>query len=246
MNSNLSEDDKSPKRLLDEAMVLAIAGADTTASTLAALVYHILADPAVFHRLRAELDSVMPDVNEPPNPVALDGLPYLNALIEEALRLYPGVTHRLDRSAPVENLVFTYPESHKAIVIPRGTPVGMSARILNRHPALYGPDADVFRPERYLEDPKLAKKSMTFCKGGRQCLGVNLAYQELQTFTAGIFRKFGRFDPSGDEKAGSAGEMTLELFETTIEDVQIYSDYVTPRAYPGSQGVRLRVRASSS
>lgn len=98
---------------------------------------------------------------------------------------------------------------------------------------------DVFRPERYLENPKLIRsRLLTFSKGGRQCIGINLAYQELQTFTAGIFRKYGQFDPDRAEQGG----LTLELVDTTVDDITMYADYLTPGYRPGSKGCQVRVR----
>jgi cytochrome P450 len=200
------------------------------------LTYHVLSDPSIFARLREELESVMPFPEEAPDPKALDGLPFLNALIEETLRLYPTGTHRQDRVAPDEELIFTYPDGNK-LRIPAGTIVGMTAPIVNRHPVLYD-DPEVFRPERYLENPKLFRRHFTFSKGMRQCLGMNLAYQELQTFTAGIFRKYSIYDSMHQDQKGP----TIELFKTGIQDVKMYADYVTPGLRPGSQGVRILIR----
>lgn len=217
-------------------MVLAIAGADTTALTLSALTFHVLSDRSIFTRLRTELEKAMPDPNQAPDPATLSSLPFLNALIEETIRLYPSATHRQDRVAPDDDLIFTHPDGKQSI-IPAGTIVGMTAPILNRHPKWYS-NPENFYPERYLEDPKLLRRHLSFSKGGRQCLGINLAYQELQMFTAGMFRKYKVFDGSAVQQGGP----TLELFDTTIEDVKMHADYVTPGFLPGSLGVRVKVR----
>lgn len=231
-------------------MVLTIAGADTTALTMVALTYHVLADPDVYARLRAELESVMPDASQFPDPIKLDTLPYLNAVIEESLRLYPSGTHRQDRTAPDDDLVFEYPDEpdgygssgrggRKSLVIPAGTAVGMTAPLFNRHPAIYD-DPDSFRPERYLENPRLYRRHLTFSKGARQCLGMSLAYQELQTFTAGLFRRYGVYDPQLGP--GRQAGPTMELFETGIGDVKMWADFVTPGLRPGSKGVQIKIR----
>lgn len=217
-------------------MVITIAGADTTAATLVALTYHVLSDPSIFERLRMELGSVMPSPDRAPDAKALDGLPFLNALIEETLRLHPTGTHRQDRVAPDEDLIFTHSDGTK-VCIPAGTIIGMTAPLLNRHPAWYAKPEE-FRPDRYVENPKLLRRHFTFSKGMRQCLGINLAYQELQTFTAGIFRKYSPYNSEIRDQKGP----TLELFETGIEDVRMHADYVTPGLRPGSQGVRIRIR----
>jgi cytochrome P450 len=217
-------------------MVLTIAGSDTTASTLVALTYHVLSTPSIFARLRAELDDAIPSPDQAPDPKALDALSFLNALIEEALRMYPSATHRQDRVAPDTDLIYTSPSGSR-ILIPRGTIIGMTAPLLNRSPQLYT-SPDTFSPDRYLDNPALKHTHFTFGAGARKCLGLNLAYQELQTFTAGVFRKYAVFDP---QKADQGGP-TMQLFETEIEDVRLHADYVTPGLRPGGKGVRVVIR----
>ncbi|KAI8712413.1 hypothetical protein NCS52_01339400 [Fusarium sp. LHS14.1] len=236
LRSDIPSSEKETTRLADEAMVLVIAGSETTASTLAAITYHLLADPSLMARLRVELERAMPDVNEIPDPSTLNGLPFLNALIQEAIRLYPGASHRQDRVAPDEDLVYQRPDG-QTFVIPAGTGVGMTAPLVNRNPDLY-PNPLEFRPDRYLENPGLAAYQFSFSKGTRQCIGINLAYQELQTFVAGIFRKYDVYDGSKDKQSGP----TMELYKTKEDDVAIYSDYVTFGQYPGSQGLRVIIR----
>ncbi|KAJ4252404.1 hypothetical protein NW762_011003 [Fusarium torreyae] len=236
LRSDVPDAEKSTPRMVDEAMVLAIAGSDTTALTMVAICYEILTQPEIFKRLRTELESVMPETTQPPDPAKLDSLPYLNALIEEALRFYPAATHRQDRVAPNEDLVYEYPDG-KTLLLPKGSAIGMTAPLVNRHPSLFE-DPDTFNPDRYLEDPKLMHRHLTFSKGGRQCLGMNLAYQELQTFTAGVWRKYAPYDPTKKVQDGP----TIELFNTTREDVSIWADYVTPSPKPGSQGMRVIIR----
>ncbi|KAI1814019.1 cytochrome P450 [Poronia punctata] len=236
MRSDIPESEKETKRLGDEAMVLVTAGSDTTAWTLGVIMYHLLADRRLLAKLKSELATVMPDANEAPVAHKLDGLPLLNAIIEEAIRLYPGASLRQDRVAPDEDIVYEGPDG-SAVVIPRGTPVGMTAPLINRHPDLYE-RPDEFLPERYLENPGLKKYQFAFSKGGRQCLGINLAYQELQSFTAAIFRKYNAYDAAEKDQ----GSPTLELFETTHDDIKMYGDYITPGTCPGSKGLRIVIR----
>ena len=217
-------------------MTLIFAGSETTASTLTCITYYVLSRPNVFKRLRSELESVMPIPDEsPPDPAKLDALPYLNAVINEALRLHPGATHRQDRCAG-EDLVYTDPTGN-SYTLPAGVGMGMSAVLVNRHAGTYD-QPDEFIPERYVEDPRLLKKNLAFCRGTRQCLGINLAYREMLTLTAGIFRKYQPYDPSAKEQPGP----TLELYKTSKRDMELYADFVIPGKYPGSQGVRLLVR----
>jgi cytochrome P450 len=237
LQSDIPEPEKEVRRLTDEAMILVVAGSESTASTLVAITYHMLSEPESLARLKAELQSVMPTATEfPADPAALDGLPYLNAVIQEAIRLYPGATHRQDRVAPDEDLVYESPDG-KHFIIPAGTGVGMTAPHLNRHPDLYK-DPESFLPQRYIDDPYLSKHLFSFSKGTRRCIGINLAYQELQSFTAAIFRKYDLYDPTKKEQGGP----TLELYQTKREDVAIDADYIMPAYRPGSAGLRIRIR----
>ncbi|CAJ2502883.1 Uu.00g102770.m01.CDS01 [Anthostomella pinea] len=236
MRSDIPESEKETKRLGDEAMIIMIAGSETTASTLAAIMYHLLADKQMLARLKDELESVMPDPNELPVASRLDNLPFLNSLIQETIRLYPGATHRQDRVAPDEDLVYEHPDG-RTFVIPAGSAVGMTAPIINRHPDLYERPDD-FLPDRYLENPKLLRYQFAFSKGARQCIGMNLAYQELQTLIVGLFRRYDVYDAAKKEQGGP----TLELFQTGREDIAMHADYITPGQWEGSQGLRVRIR----
>jgi cytochrome P450 len=237
MRSDIPEAEKATLRLTDEAMVILFAGSETTASTLAVIVYHLLSDRVMLQRLKVELEAAIPDANHLPDASKLERLPFLNALIQETIRLYPGATLRQDRVAPDEEMVLKT-STGETYVIPPGVAVGMHASIINRDPRLYG-DPDVFRPDRYLENPELRKYNFSFSKGGRQCLGMNLAYQELQSFTAGIFRKYDVYESSKKEQSGP----TLELFETARSDIAMHADYITISAAPGSKGLRVRIRS---
>ncbi|KAH7320881.1 cytochrome P450 [Stachybotrys elegans] len=238
LSSDIPDSEKTTSRLTDEAAVIVIAGSETTASTLAALTYILLSDPALLARLKTELEDVMPDrYAPPPTASVLDGLPFLNAVIQETIRMYPGATHRQDRVAPDEDLVYESPDGKRRYVLPAGTTIGMAAPLVNRNPLVYD-RPDEFLPDRYLENPGLRRHQIAFSKGGRQCLGMSLAYQELQTFAAGIFRRYELYDPAKTDQGP-----TLELYETTVRDIAMHSEYITPAVHPDSKGVRIRIRS---
>ncbi|KAI1763998.1 cytochrome P450 [Hypoxylon sp. FL1150] len=224
------------RRLTDEAMVIVIAGSETTAWTLTAIIYQLLADRRLYAKLRGELGTVMPDRYELPVASKLDGLPLLNALIQETIRFHPGATRRQDRTCPDADLVYKA-RNGQTYVIPAGSAVGMAAPILNRNPDIYERPDD-FIPERYLENPKLLKYQMSFSRGTRQCIGINLAYQELQTFTAGLVRRYDLYDLALKVQNGP----TLELYQTTKADIATHSDCVAAGPAYGTQGVRVMIR----
>jgi cytochrome P450 len=66
--------------MIDESRVLLAAGTDTTARALSVITYHLLADPARLKKLKAELDTALPDPDTIPNCSQVEALPYLVCL----------------------------------------------------------------------------------------------------------------------------------------------------------------------
>jgi hypothetical protein len=66
---------------------------------------------------------------------------------------------------------------------------------------------------------------------------MNLAYSELYTIVAGVFRRYDLYDGTGKQTGP-----TLELYETTREDVDMDADFLTPFLKQGRLGIRVRVR----
>jgi len=119
-NPNLSAADKTDDRLIDEARVLLGGGTDTTANTLAAITYHLLANPEILKKLRSELVAAIPDPYNMPPLVQIEALPYLSAVIQEGIRMHPGASIRQDRVAPDEDLVYEDQRSGKKWIIEKG------------------------------------------------------------------------------------------------------------------------------
>lgn len=114
VNSNLPESELSVERLASEAQVVMGAGTVTTARTMDYLAVHVLLDDRVCQRLRDELQEPMKEFPEKIPPYSeLEKLPWLQACIKEALRLSPGLTHRLPRVSPHKELIY------KDWIIPR-------------------------------------------------------------------------------------------------------------------------------
>jgi cytochrome P450 len=114
-----------------EAQSLIVAGSGTTAVTLTYLVWAVLKHPEVQARLEAEVKA-LPDGYKDAN---LETLPYLNAVIQETLRLYgaaPGPLPRVNYSTPL---------NAAGVVIPAGTTINTQAWTLHRNPTIF-PDPE--------------------------------------------------------------------------------------------------------
>lgn len=232
LNSNLPDQEKSVERLTDEAQVMIGAGQETVAWILTVIVCHLLSNPSVLRKLKEELAVAMPDPKMVIPEATLANLPYLTGVIKEGLRLGYGVSSRLAR-VPQEPLIFS--TSDHDWIIPAGTPVSMTSVLIHHNETIF-PDSKVFRPDRWIQGPRLDRYLVAFSKGSRQCLGMNLAYAEMYLWLAVVFRQFGskkvRFE---------SDEGVLELVDTDVSDVEIVADRFVPIVKPESKGVRVRV-----
>ena len=114
--------------------------------------------------------------------------------------------------------------------IPPNTPVGMSSPFVHMNPEIFS-DPHTFTPERWLEpDAKnLHGYILSFSKGSRACLGINLAYAELHVGIAVIMRRFGE---------------RMESFDTDLSDVEMVHDCLVPIPRQDSKGIRVLIRGA--
>lgn len=163
----LPEEEKSMYRLSGEGFNFLAAGTETTAATLTAITYFLLAKPEIYARLMKALDGVDP-LNH--KWTELEQRPYLWAVIHEALRFTPGVSHRSARIARTENLIYKSKDGRTQWVIPKGTPISMTSVINHNNEELF-PNPDEFIPERWIINGKpnyaLEKFLLSFSRGTR-------------------------------------------------------------------------------
>ncbi|KAK6087164.1 cytochrome P450 [Seiridium cupressi] len=191
-------DQKSPpnvRQLTDEAVNLLIASSDTVGLALEMAVYYVLENPRVYHNLVAELTKVFPDHTTTPDFTLLESLPYLKGVVNEGLRLSYGVISRLPRIVPSEGAIFD------DFALPKGTCVSMSSWLMHRDPNVFL-HADEFHPSRWTQgepdDLRLRERYLvSFSKGSRGCLGINLAYCELYCTLGRLFRQFDDLEVHG-------------------------------------------------
>ncbi|KAL2433865.1 Cytochrome P450 monooxygenase tpcC [Exophiala dermatitidis] len=231
--SSLPEAEKRTSRLADEGATVVSAGTVTTAWTLPVTVFYLLSDPVRLRKLKTELYEAIPDPTKSTPLPELERLPYLTGVIQEGLRLSYGICTRLERIAPDETLVFH--DGNKAWKIPPGTPMSMTSMMIHQNPDIFSSPSE-YRPERWIENPRLDKYLVAFSKGKMQCLGINLAYAELYLMLAKLFRVYGSKEVRFDGDVGR-----LELYETTLRDVQVAEDRFIPLPPRDSKGVRVTV-----
>lgn len=156
-----------------------ISGAgDTTASSVVAVLYYLMKNPAAMAKLREELATA--SLSKPiPKFSQVSKLPYLHAVIREAARLAPTSTWPIERRVPAGGVTIA------GTYIPAGTSVGILAMALHLDRTVFGDDVYTFRPERWLttkteEVRKMEGAFMAFSRGRRVCLGQHIAVLQMK------------------------------------------------------------------
>ncbi|KAM0147064.1 hypothetical protein ACHAPG_010789 [Botrytis cinerea] len=205
----------SKKQTHSESIDIITAGSDTTATSLGYLINSVLANPDILRKLRAELDAGLPDKKANWPLLELEKFEYLTACIKDTLRCGLPLQGRLPRIVP-------YPQQGAlpfvvdGKVITPGSIVGMSATTMHHSESIWGPDSQVFKPERWLgpDSKQLEKFLVTFGKGARQCIGINLVYAELRIVASKLFRCL---DMSLDSSMTKSDMNQLNYFTTSFE-----------------------------
>ena len=171
--------------LYEEAQCLMFAGGDSVANSLMVGFFHVLDQPDLHKRLKEEIYQTWPSIDNHPKVETLENLPLLTATIKESLRCAPGVPSSLLRVVPPAGARI----GGKSI--PGGTVVGMSTVLVHQSSDLFK-DPEVFDIDRWMGPSAagLDQWLVTFSKGPRSCLGISLAYCEMQVAMATLMRRF--------------------------------------------------------
>ncbi|KAI5842353.1 cytochrome P450 [Tricharina praecox] len=209
--------------LVEEAVALTSAGTDSTSNCLQYCVWHFLTKPEVRARLLVELDAVERDADGRFSLARLEGLAYFTGFLQEVLRYNHIAPTRLPRVVPTGGLTIPSTGLH----LPQGTSIAFYITLIHMDPRLFE-SPEEFRPERWMgeEGKVLNKWLVSFSKGDRGCLGVNLAYAELYLVLANLLTRY-----------------EIELWETNSERME-WSDHGVARPKERIQvKVRRRVKA---
>ncbi|GMH22503.1 hypothetical protein Nepgr_024346 [Nepenthes gracilis] len=191
--------------LRDIILNFVIAGKDTTAGTLSWFIYMLCKHPEVQEKIAQEIENVttvvkIADYAEFAASLtegSLEKMHYLHASLTETLRLYPAV--------PVDpKLCFSDDTLPDGYSVNKGDFVAYQPYAMGRMKFLWGEDAEVFRPERWLNEdgifqPESPFKLTAFQAGPRICLGKEFAYRQMKIFSVVLLAGFA-FKLGNEEK----------------------------------------------
>ena len=164
------------EELRDELMTLLVAGHETTATAISWAFYWIHKLPAVREKLLVELDSL----GENPDSNTIFKLPYLTAVCNETLRIYPIGMLTFPRKVKTPISVCGYQ-------LEPGTIIMGSIYLTHQREDIY-PQPEQFNPERFLERQFSPYEFLPFGGGARRCIGLAFAQMEMKLVLAKVMK----------------------------------------------------------
>ncbi|KZP23056.1 cytochrome P450 [Athelia psychrophila] len=191
--------------VISDSALLIVAGSDTTSTVMSSLFWFLMCNPTVYNRLQNEIDSAFPPGENALDPSKHVHMNYLNAVINESLRLLPPVLSGSQRIVEKGGGAATF-GSH---IIPEGTAVFSHFYSVFRDPRFFSPLPDTFWPDRWLSEGErtspfsptikgpaninvvLDRTAFTpFSFGPSNCVGKNLAIQEMRMVVCLMLQSF--------------------------------------------------------
>ncbi|KUJ11165.1 cytochrome P450 [Mollisia scopiformis] len=217
LQSKRPPQENSKERLFNEAQTVVSAGVETTAWTMSVTFFHLLNNPEIMQKLNKEIEEAWTDPDVPLDLPTLEALPYLTAVIQEGLRMAYRGAARLPRISPDKDIPYTIPSASSCTTTKTVFPSSHT----------FAPERGLASPPPHLRNGKespLSRYMISFSKGSRNCLGMQLAYAELYITLANVVRK-----------------NKFVLWETGLEDVVADREFLLARPKEGSLGIRVKV-----
>lgn len=199
---------------------------------MSVIIYHLALNPSIQRKLQAELDSTAVKRQTDPAPStespediyyrSISSLPYLNACVNEALRIQPPVHGGIQRKTPPEGIQIPNDKGISTF-IPGDTIVSVPILPVQNDPRYYR-NPEEFVPERWTDEKPdwIINKAayFPFVGGAYSCVGKGLAYIELRVVVAMLF---GRFDVrlADGEDGRRFREETRDTFVANLGELEV-------------------------
>lgn len=192
-------------------MDMFIAGTDTTSVTVEWAMAELLRKPAVIRKAQAELDEIVGQAKRMEES-DIAKLPYLQAIVKEALRLHPAapliIPRRSDNSCEIGGYV-----------VPENTQVFVNVWGIGRDPSVWKEPLE-FNPERFLECNTDYRgqdfELIPFGAGRRICIGLPLAHRMVHLVLGSLLHAFNWSIPGATKDDDFVVDMS-EVFGLTLQ-----------------------------
>ncbi|RYP93749.1 hypothetical protein DL770_000121 [Monosporascus sp. CRB-9-2] len=157
------------------------AGTETSISAIRGILMYLMTSPSAYQKLKKEIADAIQDgrISSPIKNSEAKSLPYLQAVINEGLRMTPPLIAGFAKEVPPGGDIIC------GKAVPAGTEVYTNIVSLMQDQDVFGHDAEIFRPERFIDcddDTKANRMKvvdLTFGHGRWLCLGKGLALMEM-------------------------------------------------------------------
>lgn len=195
-------------------------GSDTSYTTIVNIIYLLGRHPQVLAKLQSEIDAAVKKDGLKNGMITYEaarGLPYLQAIIKESMRILPIVAVGLPRCVPAGG------DTLSGYIFREGLTVSVDSWSTCKSPKYFGDDAEIFRPERWLGDSEEVKRNesyhMPFSIGPRSCIGRHIALMEISKAVSQLLHLF-NFTvtvPSGELRYRSYSLIQPDVMRCRIE-----------------------------
>lgn len=173
----------------NQVLTLLVAGHETTASLVGFALSEVARRPALWEQIGAEVATVCGTA--PIEYDAVAGLRLTRRVVDETLRLWPSAP-AIFRKPRFDTTIAGYP-------IRKGQPILLVVLAVHRDQDLWGPDADIFDPDRFARDRRVERPGWSyrpFGVGPRSCIGRQFALHEAVLILGSLARAVTLHDPS--------------------------------------------------
>ncbi|KAK0616497.1 cytochrome P450 [Immersiella caudata] len=182
----------TPAECRREAALQVPAGTETISTIIRGTMLYLLTSPLVYRKLKDEIAAAIKSgrISSPVTNDEAKQLPYLQAVLNEGMRMVPATTIGFSKRVPKGG------DTICGKFVPGGTDVMVNFCEMVRNRKVFGEDADAFRPERFLECDDVMRSRMlkvvdlSFGHGRWMCVGKALAWMELNKLFVELLRKF--------------------------------------------------------
>ncbi|KIY51977.1 cytochrome P450 monooxygenase CYP63 [Fistulina hepatica ATCC 64428] len=197
---HLADSTDDPVIISDQLLSMLLAARDTTSCLITYATYFMALHPDVATELRHEVFEVC-GASGTPSSAQLKAMPYLRAVLNETLRLFPPVPLNIRESRPSGCTLpppdATYPDlDTRRLYMPGSTTITYFPILIQRNTAMWGDDADAFHPARWMESDaaqRLAQNPLIFAPfsaGPRIVSCQDYAYNQASYFLVRLLQRF--------------------------------------------------------